>query len=235
MSSTASTSLTISPLPKHCTPKNADASNIGTADHNYYFNPYRADNISIGFNLHTLGEWQTASGLDGNSKSNWFNLNVGDPPLSHIFYNDTQNPLTIDLGNSLYLDLDQHSVLGSITLAPFTSQVLIDSGEAALVPTILYFDDANSPPQPATLKNISGAPLQINDITVTANFTQTNNCPTTLTASEDCTINVSFTPSGPGPLYGTLTVTHDAGDPYIADLVGGLLKVYLPMIKSSVD
>lgn len=212
--------------------ENADASNISVSDNNYYFNPYRSDNISVGFTLHTLAQWQTLSGLDANSKTNWFNLNVGDDPLSHIFYNNTKDSLVIDLGNRLYLDLDQNPVMDSITLAPFTSSVLVDSGEVALAPNVLYFDDANSPPQSITLKNITGAPLQITEITATTNFTQTNDCPTTLATGADCTINVSFTPTGPGPLYGTLTVVHNAGDPYTADLIGGLLKIYLPLIHN---
>jgi parallel beta-helix repeat protein len=211
--------------------ENADAGNIGTADYNYYFNPYRSNHISIGFNLQTLAQWKLASGLDANSKANWFNLNVGDPPLSRIFYNDTQSTMVVDLGNSLYLDLDQNPVVGDIVLAPFTSRVLIDSGEVALAPSVLYFDNASSPPQPVTLKNITSSALQVNSIAVTENFTQTNNCPASLTAGANCTINVSFTPTTSGPLYGMLTVTHDAGDPYTADLIGGLLKIYLPLIS----
>ena len=210
--------------------ENADDGNIGTADFNYYFNPYRDDNISIGFNLQTLAQWQAASGLDANSKTNWFNLNVGEPDQSHIFYNDTQNPLVVDLGNNLYLDLDQNPVTGSLVLAPFTSRVLIDTGEMPLVPTILYFDDAGSPPQPVTLTNITGGPLNVNDIATSQHFAQTNNCPAVLQTDATCPIMVSFAPTAAGPLSGSLTVTHNAGDPYMAELHGGFLKAYLPSI-----
>jgi hypothetical protein len=211
--------------------ENANHNNIGTADHNYYFNPYRSSHISIGFNLQTLAQWQAASGLDPNSKTNWFTLNAGDPPLSRIFYNDIPTPIVIDLSNDLYLDLDQNSVTGSLVLAPFTSRVLIKTGEAALVPSILHFDSAADPPQPVTLTNITGSPLQINGITASTHFAQTNNCPATLTADATCTINVSFTPATSGPLSGVLTVTHNAGDPYTADLYGGFLKAYLPFLS----
>ena len=178
--------------------ENADASNITAADHNYYFNPYRPDNISIGFNLHTLAEWQAVSSLDTNSTTNWFNLNVGDPPLSRIFYNDTVSPRQIDLGNRLYLELDQNTVTGSFTLAPFTSRILIDSGEVALSPTLLIFGDASSPPQPITLYNVTNTPLTISDITVTTHFNQTHNCPTTMSPNTSCTISVSYTPTTSG-------------------------------------
>jgi hypothetical protein len=210
--------------------ENADENNIGTADFNYYFNPYRNDNISIGFNLQTLAQWQAGSGLDANSKANWFNLNVGEPPLSRIFSNDTQNTMVVDLGSNLYLDLDQNPVSGSIVLAPFTSLVLIDTGEAPLVPTVLYFDDGSSPPQSVTLTNITGSTLNISNIDTSQHFTQTNDCPAMLPPDEDCTIMVSFTPAVAGPLSGTLTVTHNVGDPYTADLYGGFLKAYLPAV-----
>jgi hypothetical protein len=210
--------------------ENADDDNIDTADFNYYFNPYRNDNISIGFNLHTLAQWQAASGLDANSKTNWFNLNVGEPDLSHIFYNDSQSPLVVDLGNNLYLDLDQNPVSGSIVLAPYTSRVLIDSGKAPLVPAVLYFDDAASPPQPVTLTNITGSALTVNGITASQHFSQTNNCPAVLAPEATCAINVSFAPTVAGPLSGSLTVTHNAGNPYTAELHGGFLKAYLPSI-----
>ena len=208
--------------------ENATASNIVAADNNYYFNPYRPDHISIGFNLHTLAQWQAASGLDAASKTNWFSLNPGDPPLSRIFYNDTKNVQIIDLGNRKYLDLDQNEVIGIFDLAPFTSRVLIDSGEVALAPTSLTFDDANSPAQIVTLKNITNNPLQITGIVVSSGFMQTNNCPATLNPGETCTISITFTSTDPGPIFGTLTVSHDGGPAYTASLVGGLTKVYLP-------
>ncbi|MCB8945993.1 MAG: choice-of-anchor D domain-containing protein [Ardenticatenaceae bacterium] len=209
----------------------ADGSNIGTADFNDYFNPYRADNISIGFNLQTLAQWQANSGHDAHSTANWFTLNVGEPPLSRIFYNNTQSPLLIDLGSRLYLDLDQNVMTGSFSLAPFTSRILIDSGEVAISPDQLIFDDASSPPQPVTLHNVTGSPLPINNITITTHFSQTNNCPATLATDTSCTINVSYTPATAGPHNGTLTITHTAGEPYTVALFGGLNKTYLPIMR----
>ena len=40
------------------------------------------------------------------------------------------------------------------------------------------------------------------------------------------TSSIDFT----GGVIGTLTVTHDAGNPYTANLMGGLLKTYLPIV-----
>lgn len=210
--------------------ENADQSHILAGDNNYYFNPYRPDNISLAFDLHTLAEWQAVSGLDGNSRESWFSLGFGDAPRSRIFYNASKSPLEIDLGNRLYLDLDQNGVTGSITLAPFTSWVLIDSGAVALSPPLMVFQDASSSPQTATLTNVTGSPLTINDISVSANFSQVNDCPAVLSSDQSCSIEVSFTPGGAEPVEGALTVSHNMGDDYTTTLLGGLLEMYLPII-----
>lgn len=84
---------------------------------------------------YTFAEWQAFSGLDGNSRTNWFTQAAGEPPRSRIFYNPTRQPLTVDLGDRRYLDLDQNYVLGSFTLQPFRSVVLVDDGPAPLTLT----------------------------------------------------------------------------------------------------
>ncbi|MCB0008464.1 MAG: choice-of-anchor D domain-containing protein, partial [Anaerolineales bacterium] len=83
---------------------------------------------------------------------------------------------------------------------------------------------------PVTLLNITGGPLQISSIATTAHFSQSNNCPATLSTGASCTIDVSFTPSQPGPQAGTLTVSHDAGAPYTVQLYGGFNKLFLPIV-----
>jgi hypothetical protein len=109
-------------------------SNFVASDYNYLFHPYEEDQIAHGpsWTRYTFDEWKAYSGLESHSKTNWFTLNPGAPPLSRIFTNDTKSPKTVDLGTRKYLDLDQNDVLGSITLQPFTSVVLVDNGEAGL-------------------------------------------------------------------------------------------------------
>jgi len=101
---------------------------LGSSDRNYFFNPYWASNIYASGNR-TLAQWQTYSGKDANSKAAWFSQSPGEPPRSRIFYNDTAQVMVIPLGTSLYLDLDQNEVKGSLTLQPFTSRVLVYNGE----------------------------------------------------------------------------------------------------------
>jgi parallel beta-helix repeat protein len=105
-----------------------------TSDFNYLFQPYIGDHITYGdaWDGYTLSEWQILSGFDLFSKTNWFSLNPGDATRSRIFYNDSPSTRVVDLSGNLYLDLDRKDVAGTITLAPFKSQILIDNGEVGL-------------------------------------------------------------------------------------------------------
>ena len=47
-------------------------------------------------------------------------------------------------------------------------------------------------------------------IAVTGDYSQTNNCPTSLGASQTCTINIVFTPTSEGSRNGTLTIVSNA-------------------------
>lgn len=106
---------------------------LGVSDDNAFFQPYQDKYITSGgwSGRRTLAEWQSYSGKDANSKAAWFTLAAGEPPRSRIFYNDTATARTVDLGSALYYDLDRAPVAGSLTLAPFTSQVLIYADELA--------------------------------------------------------------------------------------------------------
>ena len=125
-------------------------SNFLSSDYNYFFHPFEEDQIAYGpsWTRYTFAEWKAYSGLESHSKANWFTLNPGDPPLSRVFYNDTKNPLVVDLGVRKYLDLDQNTVMGAITLQPFESIVLVDDGYAVLTlqsmsPTFWGADEAD--------------------------------------------------------------------------------------------
>jgi hypothetical protein len=201
-------------------------SNLSSSDYNYFFHPYINDHIGYGptWTRYTFAGWQSFSGRDSHSKTNWFTQNSGTAPLSVIFYNDTKASRVTDLGNKRYLDLYQNQITGNLTLAPFTSKVLIVSGEIALAPDLLYFDSSASPPQTVTLKNITANPLTP-AITISPGFAQTNDCPASLAAGQTCTIDVSFTAGGSSAVTGTLTVSHNAGAPYTVSLHGNLLKL----------
>jgi hypothetical protein len=201
-------------------------SNLSSSDYNYFFNPYINNHIANGpsWTRYTFADWQGFSKLDSHSKTNWFTQNSGAATRSAIFYNDTKASQVINLGNKRYRDLDQNQITGNLTLAPFTSKVLIDNGEIALAPAVLYFDTSASPPQAVTLKNVTANTLTP-IITISPGFDQTNTCPVSLAAGQTCTITVSFTAGGTSAVTGTLTVGLNAGAPYTVSLHGNLLKL----------
>ena len=71
-----------------------------------------------------------------------------------------------------------------------------------------------SSPQMVTLTNIGNLPFDMNSIQInganSADFGQTNNCPASLAANGNCTINVTFTPTALGNDSASLIVTDSA-------------------------
>ena len=67
--------------------------------------------------------------------------------------------------------------------------------------------NTTSAAQAVTITNPGWATLNISSVAVSSNFSQTNNCGSSLVVGGLCTFNVSFTPRAGGPLTGTLTVT----------------------------
>ena len=101
---------------------------LGSSNNNYFFNPYLAGHIAVE-GYRSLAQWKAFSGQDANSHENWFTLTAGTPPNSSLYYNDTDQTQIISLGTTMYKDLDQNPIYGSLTLAPYGSQVLVKSGD----------------------------------------------------------------------------------------------------------
>jgi len=97
--------------------------------------------------------------------------------------------------------------------------------DVVLSPSPLVFGDIHvgtTANRTVTFANISAASLNISSISVSAGFSQTNTCGTTLTSGSSCTINVQFTPASSGSfITGTLTVVDDGvGSPQTVALSG---------------
>jgi hypothetical protein len=107
-----------------------------------------------------------------------------------------------------------------------------------LSPTSLTFGTqlvgTSSNPQPVTLTNTGNALLKIGKIAAGANFTQTNNCPTKVPAGGQCTINVTFSPTGIGTLKGAVTIKDNApNSPQKIPLTG--VGTVVTLLPSSLD
>jgi hypothetical protein len=75
--------------------------------------------------------------------------------------------------------------------------------------------------QTATFTNTGDQAVTISGITASGDFSETNNCPSSLMVGGSCTIQVTFVPTAAGAASGTLSVTDDAANsPQKATLSG---------------
>jgi hypothetical protein len=82
--------------------------------------------------------------------------------------------------------------------------------------------DYTSTPRQLLITNTGSSALQISSIFASADYTQTNDCPSSLPTLESCTINVTFSPGGTlGPLAGSISIVDsDIFSPQVASLSG---------------
>src|SRR5262249_225034 len=64
--------------------------------------------------------------------------------------------------------------------------------------------------QTISLSNLNNAPLQINSIGISGDFSQTNNCPASLAAFTGCQIQVTFRPTATGARTGSLSISSNS-------------------------
>jgi len=96
------------------------------------------------------------------------------------------------------------------TLSTALSGVGVLAGNPSVSPQSLAFGNqivsTASAAQVATLSNTGNAPFQISAISITGDFTQNNNCGSSLAAGASCNINVTFIPTATGSSGGTLSI-----------------------------
>jgi hypothetical protein len=97
--------------------------------------------------------------------------------------------------------------------------------KATLSPRSLSFANlavgTTSTPQTVVLTDAGNATLIITSITVTGNFSQTNDCGASLAPGASCTLTVTFTPTATGPESGSILVADNAiGSPQAIELEG---------------
>ena len=95
----------------------------------------------------------------------------------------------------------------------------------SLTPTKLKFPvqlvGTTGTAQTATLSNTGTVAVNISNIATTAQFTETDNCPSSLPVNGSCHIEVKFAPEQKGAIAGTLSVSDDAqGSPQKVALSG---------------
>jgi len=208
----------------------------GTGGFSKFSNPWRSDRL-----------WSTAVG-DFNGDGN-LDLAVTDsdaPGTVSILLGDGKGNFRFTSSASVGIwpafvtlgDFTGNGKLGLVTAnnGDTVVSVLIEGVAAVSVaPSSLNFGtqlvNTTSNPQPVTLTNTSGVTLHISKIAVTNwNFSQTNNCPSTVPPGGQCTIDVTFDPHGGGTRTGAVRIKDNApNSPQTVALTGvGTLVTLLP-------
>jgi hypothetical protein len=113
--------------------------------------------------------------------------------------------------------------LGSPHVIPLSGQGA--TPVATLNPTTLSFPDTivgqSSSAMAVTMTNTGHATLTISHISISGDFSESNTCGASLSAGQNCSINVTFTPTALGTRNGTVTIADNASNsPQIIPLSG---------------
>ncbi len=120
----------------------------------------------------------------------------------------------------------------------------VNAPDVSFSPSSLSFGNQNvnttSSTQTVVLSNTGNAALSISGIAINgtnpADFAQTNNCGTSLSAGANCTFNLSFTPTASGSRSASLAVTDNAsGSPQSVALSGTGAAPAVTLSSSSVS
>ena len=109
-----------------------------TFDNNTYVCPFASDLVfrtSDGSYKNFVG-WKTF--INGDANSTFIGTKLGVGETQEIFYNDTKQTKTFNLGSSVYRDIYGNQVTGNFNLEPFTSKILVKT-------TMVYNGDTTSP------------------------------------------------------------------------------------------
>ena len=126
------------------------------------------------------------------------------------------------------VEIDDNAADSPHTITVTGNGVAQGAPSLTLVPPRLTFATqavgTTSPVQTVALENTSQVAITINAITISGDFTQTNNCgvlPNVLNPGSSCTFNVTFSPTVGGARSGTITITDTAtGSPQVISLTG---------------
>jgi hypothetical protein len=96
-----------------------------------------------------------------------------------------------------------------VFVPPFNSSMSSYSASAMQFDSTLVGTSAAS--QTLVFGNYGGATLNISGVSVSGDFSQTNNCPNALQPGASCQLVVGFTPTATGTRSGSLVIRDDAG------------------------
>jgi len=165
-------------------------------------------------------------------------VSVLDPTGSFLLFSTYLGGSQDDFGRGIALDPSANVYVAGATFSPdfpITSNAFqpsygggpydafVTAYNAPAVPVVAIspasYQFANqavgtsSSPEPISLSNNGYVALTISSLTISGDFSQTNNCDSGLAPGASCTISVTFTPSGTGSLSGSIIISDNASPP----------------------
>jgi hypothetical protein len=140
--------------------------------------------------------------------------------------NEYPEGIALDTSGNIYVSGTTFSTDFPVTLGSF--QTALDAAPDAFVlkigpaegaavtasPSSLQFTPepigSTSASNSILIRNMGSRPLVISSISATGNFSESNDCGTSLLPASNCTVTVSFTPAGPGTRTGSILIADDA-------------------------
>ncbi len=108
----------------------------------------------------------------------------------------------------------------------FVSKIgTVAASAVSISPSLVQFSirpvGSVSQPNSSLLRDMGSAALTISNITTTGDFSVDNTCGSSVAAASTCTFTVTFSPTQPGPRFGSIMIEDDgAGSPHFINLVG---------------
>ncbi len=137
-------------------------------------------------------------------------INVKFTPTGSLHYVGSLSISHDAVGSPLVVSLDGTGFVPPVAVPTPTS---LDFGNQIVA--------TSSAAKTVTLTNTGGTTLNISSLTISGDYTKTDNCGASVNAGASCTINVTFTPSTTGTRNGAVTITDDAaGSPHSVSLTG---------------
>ncbi len=162
--------------------------------------------------------------IDDMSGANWTKVSLGSGATPHSIAVDLGGMVLVGGGGAQIVDNMMQVVTSGSALTSGLGAYYVFSATPVPVPaprpsaisfsppSLTFSQNVNttSSPQPITVTNFGGSPLNGLSIATSGIFYQTNNCPAVLVAATSCTVSVWFAPSAAGSVTGSLNVRDDS-------------------------
>jgi sugar lactone lactonase YvrE len=164
--------------------------------------------------------------VDDMTGTNWTSIYLGSSSTPHSIAVDSSGMVLVGGGGAQVVDNMAAVLTSTSALTQFYGPYYVFGATPLRLPsprpsaigfspsTLTFSQNAGttSPAQSITISNFGGSPLNLFNLSASAGFFQTNNCPLVLAPASSCAVAVTFTPPAAGTISGTLNVSDDSGN-----------------------